>query len=138
MPARDIFHDTVKQALIDEGWTITADPLLIRLAGLDLYVDLAAEKIVAAEKSGRKIAVEVKSFVGASLITEFHAALGQFVNYRLALQTQEPERVLYLAVPVEIYDDFFQLPFTRMVVEEERVKLIVYNAEQGVIEEWHE
>jgi len=138
MPARDIFHDTVKYALIDEGWIITADPLLIRLAGLDLYVDLAAEKIVAAEKAGRKIAVEIKSFVGASVITEFHAALGQFVNYRLALQTQDPERVLYLAVPVETYDDFFQLPFTRMVVEEERVKLIVYNAEQGVIVTWRE
>lgn len=29
MPSRDIFHDTVKHALIKEGWTITHDPLFI-------------------------------------------------------------------------------------------------------------
>jgi hypothetical protein len=85
MPARDIFHDAVKNALVKEGWIITADPLFIQFGGVDMYVDLGAEKVIAAEKAGRKIAVEVKSFASASLLSEFHTALGQFLNYRWAL-----------------------------------------------------
>jgi hypothetical protein len=27
MPAKDIYHETVKNALIKDGWTITDDPL---------------------------------------------------------------------------------------------------------------
>ena len=30
MPAKDIHHDTVKNALIKDGWTITHDPLRLR------------------------------------------------------------------------------------------------------------
>jgi hypothetical protein len=40
-------------------------------------------------------------------ITEFHTALGQFLNYRSALKLVEPERVLYLAVPEDVYNEFF-------------------------------
>jgi hypothetical protein len=60
MPARDIFHETVKQALIKDGWTITADPFVIKLRDSDMnvYVDLAAERIIAAEKANEKIAVD--------------------------------------------------------------------------------
>jgi hypothetical protein len=32
MPAKDIFHDAVKIALQKDGWTITHDPLFIRLS----------------------------------------------------------------------------------------------------------
>ena len=65
MPAKDLFHDAVKQALLKEEWVITADPLTIKIEGVKFEIDLAAEKIFAAEKAGRKIAVEVKS-LGAS------------------------------------------------------------------------
>jgi XisH protein len=69
-----------------------------------MYIDLGPETIVAAEKAGQKIAVEVKSFLGASSISEFHTALGQFFNYRLALEEKDPDRRLYLAVPALTYD----------------------------------
>ena len=95
MTARDRFHEAVKTGLQREGWIITADPLYLEFGGVDMYVDLAAEKVIAAEKEGRKIAVEIKSFSAPSLISEFHTALGQFVNYRTALQAQEAERRLY-------------------------------------------
>jgi XisH protein len=63
MPAKDRYHDTVKNALIKDGWTITHDPLRIRLArGKNLFVDLGAERLLAAERGTEKIAVEVKSF----------------------------------------------------------------------------
>jgi len=64
MPAKDLFHDCVRHALIHDGWTITHDPLRLNWGGKDLYVDLGAEQLMAAEKSGQRIAVEVKSFVG--------------------------------------------------------------------------
>jgi len=57
MPAKDIAHDAVKQALEKENWTITHDPLYVQLEDIDLYIDLAAEKLLAAEKNGRRIAV---------------------------------------------------------------------------------
>jgi hypothetical protein len=68
MSARDLFHEAVKQALIKDGWTITSDPLVIRIDRVKLEIDLAAEKVFAAEKDGQKIAVEVKSFVNSSNI----------------------------------------------------------------------
>jgi hypothetical protein len=63
MPAPDIFHDQVKNALVKDGWTITDDPLTIQWGRKKLYVDLGAERLLAAAKSGRKIAVEIKSFI---------------------------------------------------------------------------
>ena len=93
MPAKDIAHDTVKQALEKDNWIITHDPFYIQLEDIDLYIDLAAEKLLAAKKNGQQIAVEVKSFLGTSTINEFHTALGQFLNYRLALNVKEPKHV---------------------------------------------
>ena len=86
MPAKDIFHDNVKQALMKEGWVITHDPYWIKLADSDMnvFVDLAAEKIIAAEKEGQKIAIEIKSFTGASLLANFHEAIGLYLDYRVA------------------------------------------------------
>ncbi len=68
MPARDIFHQQVKHALEKDGWQITHDPYWIKLMGSDMnaYADLAAERILAAEKGNEKIAVEIKSFLGTS------------------------------------------------------------------------
>ena len=106
MPAKDIFHDTVKNALIKDGWTITDDPLYLDYGGVDMYVDLGAEKLIAAEKDQQKIAVEIKSFNRPSLIAEFHLALGQFLNYRLVLEDIEPEREVYLAISEDIYEAF--------------------------------
>ncbi len=63
----------------------------------------------AAEKAGQKIAVEIKNFPGLSLIPEFHKALGQYINYRTALNDEDPERALFLAVPLETYQNFFSL-----------------------------
>jgi hypothetical protein len=138
MPERDLFHDAVKNALVKDNWTITHDPLIIQFGVVQMFVDLGAEKIIAAEKAGRKIAVEVKSFVSLSPISEFHTALGQFLNYQVALEEQQPERTLYLAVPLDTYRAFFILPFTQAVVQRYRLKLIVYNVVEEVIVRWHE
>ncbi|MGK7933812.1 MAG: element excision factor XisH family protein, partial [Microcystaceae cyanobacterium] len=64
MPAKDIYHDSVKNALIKNGWRITDDPLSLKIGNKDLFIDIAAEKLLVAEKEEQKIAVEVKSFIG--------------------------------------------------------------------------
>lgn len=136
MAARDIFHNAVRKGLEKEGWLITDDPLEIEVGGIEMYVDLGAESILGAERAGNKIAVEIKSFIGASNIYEFHTALGQFFNYQIALEIQEPERVLYLAVPLATYSSFFALQFIQIVIQRSQLKLIVYDAVNEVIVEW--
>jgi len=136
MAAKDLFHEAVKQALLKEDWRITADPLKIKIEGVKFEIDLAAEKVIAAQKAELKIAVEIKSFLNTSAITDFHAALGQFLNYRLALKMLESDRTLYLAVPVDTFESFFQEKFTLEAVKSYQVKLLVYDPAEEVITEW--
>jgi hypothetical protein len=138
MAAKDLFHEAVKQALLKEQWVITSDPLTIKIEGVKFEIDLAAEKVFAAQKAGRKIAVEVKSFLNNSAITDFHAALGQFLNYRLALQMTESDRTLYLAVPFETFESFFQERFVQEAVKLYQLKLIVYDPEKEVVIAWRD
>jgi hypothetical protein len=43
----------------------------------DSFVDLGAERLLSAGKEGRKIAVVLKSFLGASEVADLESALGQ-------------------------------------------------------------
>ena len=135
MSAKDATHNVVRKALEKDGWTITQDPYYIKVGAVELYIDLGAEAMVAAEREGQKIAVEIKSFLGASSISEFHTALGQFFNYRLALEEKEPDRELYLAVPLNTYNDFFSLQFIQKVVQT-ALKLLIYDEQAEVISQW--
>jgi len=135
--ARDIFHDVVKQALEKAGWRITHDPLSLQVGGVEMYIDLGAEQLIAAEKDGEKIAVEIKSFVAVSAIYEFHLAIGQYRNYQLALIQEDPERVLYLAVPEDAYDRFFMLQFIQDALRYNAVRYLVYDVQAEVIVRWH-
>jgi hypothetical protein len=135
--AKDIFHDTVKKALEKDGWKITHDPYRLRYGVVDVYIDFAAEEAIAAEKAGVKIAVEVKSFASGSNISEFHTALGQFLNYRIALDSSdEPERVLYLAVPKDVYQTFLRFEPAKTVINRYNILLIIYDPNKEVIEQW--
>ncbi len=138
MPREDFFHDAVKNALIKDGWTITADPLRIEFGGMDFYIDLGAEKLISAEKDDRKIAVEIKGFVRPSAVYEFHTALGQFMNYRLLLSQIEPEREIFLAVPEDIFESFFEMPFGMLAIDEYQLKLLVCDEEKEAIVKWIE
>lgn len=136
MAARDIFHEQVKHALIKDGWTITADPLTIPFGNTEVYVDLGAEKLLAAEKGAAAIAVEIKSFIQPSIIHEFHTALGQFLNYRAALVPIDPRRRLYLAMPYDTYSTFFVQPFLQSILQQYQVETIVYDPVTEEIVQW--
>jgi hypothetical protein len=134
--AKDAFHYVVKTALQKDGWLITHDPYPLQAGTFDLAIDLGAQKVIAAQKQGLEIAVEIKSFLGPSKISEFYGALGQFITYRAALRNQEPERILYLAVSSDIYDRLFATVFIRELVEQNQVYLVIYNIDREVIERW--
>ncbi|CBN53781.1 MULTISPECIES: XisH family protein [Kamptonema] len=136
MPAKDAFHEVVKTALQKDGWQITHDPYTLQAGTLELYIDLGAEKVVAAQKDGQKIAVEIKSFIGPSKISEFYTALGQFISYRAALQQQEADRILYLAIPSNVYHSFFTMGFIHSLVKQNKIYLIIYNIEREAIAQW--
>jgi XisH protein len=119
-----------------EKWVITDDPLKVGAGGAKFEIDLGAERIVGANRGEERIAVEIKTFAGDSLITDYHAALGQFLNYRLALELNNIDRSLYLAIPTLIYEAFFQKEFLKISVERYQIKLIVYEPVNEVIERW--
>lgn len=134
---RDTYHYVVIKGLQKEGWTITHDPLFLRVSKKrTVEIDLGAEKLIGAEKDNTKIAVEIKSFINKSELHDFYKALGQNNFYSLALRKKMPDRILFLAVPSEVYNDFFDDEFIEEVVEEYHLKIIVYNIENETIEQW--
>jgi len=133
---KDLFHTVVRDGLIKEGWQITHDPFPIDYGEVQMQIDLGAERLLAATRDQEKIAVEVKSFTKPSAISEFHTAVGQYLNYRRALRSQEPNRILYLAVPSQTYDEFFRLRFIQEGVEEYQLHLIVYEIQDRRILRW--
>jgi XisH protein len=137
MSAKDAYHEQVKIALKKDGWSITHDPLILELSsGRQLRVDLGAKQLIAAQKSDNRIAVEIKSFLAPSAVSEFHTALGQFLNYRVVLRLKEPERTLFLAIPLEAYNDFFSEELAQLSLQEYQVKLMVFDPEKEVIVQW--
>lgn len=136
MPARDLYHEAVRQGLEKDGWKITNDPLPIKVKGQDMSIDLGAERILSAQKGAVEIAVEIKSFAAPSLIYEFYQALGQFMSYEFALEQEMPARKLYLAVTDEAYDEFFLQPFGQAMIERHRLRLIVYDPTTEVLLKW--
>ncbi|MCI0489612.1 MAG: XisH family protein [Blastocatellia bacterium] len=136
MPAKDLYHDHVRQALENDGWTITDDPYGLKWGRATLQIDLAAERLIAAEKDDRKIAVEIKSFVGRSQVDDLENALGQLVLYRYLLRKQEPERLLYLAVHTDVFASFLSQPHVESLLQEETIRLIVFEPRKKEIVKW--
>lgn len=136
MSARDLFHFAVVNALQKEDWIVTDDPLEIELEDVTLKIDLGAERLIAAEKAEEKIAVEVKSFASNSAVSDFHTALGQFLNYQIALEENKSERLLYLAVPIDAYETFFQSRLAQIAVQRHKLKLLVYDPIMEVLVKW--
>ena len=138
MAQRDIYHTIVVNALIKDGWTITHDPLIIAYGRQNLFVDLGAEKLIAAERAGRHIAVEIKSFISPSGVSDLEDALGQYLLYRSLLSRKEPERIIYLAVPAAAYTNVFRSPVGEVALQDFALRLVVFDAEKETIVEWIE
>ena len=137
--ARDFFHEIVKKALIKDGWTITHDPFTLhsRKEG-GLSTDIGAEKVILAENDLTKIAVEVKSFIHMSILHEFLKASGQYMSYSKIIRKNEPIRLLYVAMPTFVYYRLIKYDWVVEVMTDLNMKIILYNSEKEIIEEWKE
>jgi hypothetical protein len=137
MPAKDIYHNIVKTALTKDGWTITHDPLRIRLVrGKNLFVDLGAERLLAAERGTEKIAVEVKSFTRPSDMKDLEEAVGQFVLYARLMKRYYPAHTLYLAVTDTIQKTVFEEEAGLTLIEDGIIRLVTFNVKDEVILQW--
>lgn len=137
MPRKDIYHDAVRVALENEGWTITDDPLTVPTPGLDFHIDLGAvREIIGAEKDGTQVAIEIKSLKGNSVFYDFHQALGQFMIYRLALKMTEQNHVLYLGVPESQYLRLERVEIYRLAWLEFEIGLLIFNEKDKTIVKW--
>lgn len=136
MPARDLYHRAVKNALIKEGWIITHDPYTFPYGTRKLFVDLGAEWPLAAEKQGQKIAVEVKTFGGPSEVYDLELAVGQYFLYREMIAHNEPDRKLYLAISKAAYSGIFREPIGQLAVEKVGVSLVTFDPAKEIILQW--
>ncbi|MHC5849703.1 XisH family protein [Nostoc sp.] len=135
-PAKDIYHDAVKNALIKDGWTIIADPYFLQYEDAELSADLFVEKALLAEQEGRKIVVEIKSFISPSPMRDFENALGQYILYRDILQLASKNYKIYLAIRDTVFDTFFQRKSIQAVVKLQEIEFIVFNNEMEEITLW--
>ena len=143
MSRLDKYHYNVREALEKDGWEITHDPYNLTLTDdegkeYDFPVDLGAEKLIAAQKGKEKIAIEVKTFGGASLITDYHRALGQYMDYLVGLEVQEPSRKLYLGVPEEAYIGLMKNPLSKLSLERFKVNVLIVDVESNNVVKWIE
>ncbi|QMS90167.1 XisH family protein [Nostoc edaphicum CCNP1411] len=136
MPAKDIYHDTVKFALQKDGWTITHDPFPLQIGKKRLSADLGAERLISAEKETQRIVVEVKSFVGQSDVKDLEQALGQYVLYRQIMNEMGTDRQLYLAVSQLTFNSVFTIELGQVLLKNQIIKLIVFDDENEVILQW--
>lgn len=136
MPAKDIYHDAVKNALIKDGWTITADPYPIKYAEVKLFADIAGEKNIAASRQEQQIVIEIKSFLSRSPMRDFETALGQYLVYKALLAIDHPEQQLYLAIGQTIYEEFFQQVAIKFILEKYQVSLLIIELAKEEIVRW--
>lgn len=136
MPAKDIYHDAVKNALIKDGWTITADPYPIKYEEVKLFADLAGEKTISASREGEQIIIEIKSFLSLSPMRELETALGQYLIYRALLSIEHPDYQLYLAIGKKIYEEFFQKIAIKFILETYQIALLIVDFDKEEIVQW--
>ena len=136
--ARDIIHASVREALEKDNWIITDDPLRIELIeeSKAFEIDLGAERLIAAERGSEKIAVEIKSFASPSFLYAFHEALGQYLNYRDAIQEKGMNREMVLAVTEEAFETMQLSGFIKRRLEQYGVNVLVVDVQQKTVKKW--
>ena len=138
MSRRDFIHVAVRAALENDGWKVTDDPLLISLEfeKFNFQIDLGIENLINALKNTEKIAIEVKSFDALSLISSFHTALGQYLNYKDALEMGNYPHSLHLGVSELGYERLMNSRFIRMQLIRYEIKIVIVDLVHKKVTKW--
>ena len=134
--ADDAIKPAVVAALLKDGWTVTHDPFTLDYEDITVLVDLAGERLLAAERGVERIAVEVKTFRASSPVRDFRDALGQYDIYRMILEDLQPERKLYVAVSEAGYERVFTLQAVARFMAKRPMPVVVVRPEAEEVVRW--
>ena len=134
--AKDRFHALVRSLLEKDGWHITSDPYTLSFGTRDYEVDLAAEKMLAAERGTERFLVEVKSFLAESIVYEMHRVVGQYGTYRRVLKIQHIDRTLILALPKDAFETLFLDELGQVTIQEENMKFLLFDPNEKGYLQW--
>ncbi|MEM7132494.1 MAG: element excision factor XisH family protein [Chloroflexota bacterium] len=134
--AKDLIHDNVKQALLNDGWTILDEHVRLDFGRYKLFADLSIERTLAVERDGRKILVEIKSFSERSLMRALQQAIGQYRMYVDVVELTHLEYEVYLAVSKDVYDEFLSDNVIQQLIQRNGIQLIVINLEHERVIQW--
>ena len=141
MPAQDLYHDLVNNALRNEGWRITHNPLRLRKPRRvrqpvpDKALEVAETFLLGAEQDERKIAVAVKSFVGLEQDV-LEQTLESMAYSRELLYAMDHDRVLYLAVRRATYEAFYNGTVEPQLLSKLEVPVLVFEPRTAAIVTW--
>ena len=137
MAARDLYHDAAAEALQKDGWTITNDPLTIIYTTREVFVDLGLDRsLLALDRKGEKIAIEIKTFGSSSQVTDLHRAIGQYVFYDTLLKETDPDRIVFLAIDLKTYEGIFSEPIGELMIRQLTMRLVIFDADQRSVVKW--
>ena len=72
-------------------------------------------------------------------MTDFHEAMGQYLDYKSALEDFDPQRIVFLALPLYAYNNaVFQGRFIQKRLKEEKAKLIIFDPIKNEVIQWIE
>jgi hypothetical protein len=101
-----------------------------------MMVDLGAERTMAAEREGEYIAIEMKSCLGDSGLTDFYEAFGQYHTYLIALHEVDPDRKLYLATTQHGYNAVFERPVVQLVLRRFPMSFVLVDLLSEEVSQW--
>jgi len=102
----------------------------------DVFIDLGAERLIAAEKDAFKIAVEVKSFIADSPLAALEQAVGQYVVYHDVMEATGTDRTLFLAVPEFASAGILSEPIGELLVARHRIPIMVFDPDREEVVSW--
>jgi len=137
MSKRDFYHDHVRDALTQVGWTFVKQSFGVPLADTRVEMDLLMEK-AEADGSKTRIIIEVKNFREENAyVSELQKSIGQYLLYRDILAYHGYKHPLYLAVPVAAYANFLSSTVIRKLFERHEIKLLLFNPNDLTVLQWN-
>ena len=133
MPAKDYYHDTVKRALVKDGWIITREQVLFIIADRHVWIDIEASK----PSKNQRILIEVKGFDGPSQVDELMDAVGKYVVYRAIINESGGSEIpLYLTITERAYERILSERIGVIARQQAQIKLLIFDPSSEEIKTW--
>jgi hypothetical protein len=135
MPAIDECQPQIITALTKLGWQVTHQPFVIRISKTEgVFADLRLQHV---SDHRTIIIVEVKCFTETrSILDEFYHIVGQYILYRQALLLKQIDTPLFLAMPIQAFEQLSQKQTIVSVLEQNQIKIIVVNLGREEVVAW--